>query len=66
MYELKVEGMTCGGCAASVRRALETIDPNANVQVDLPSKTVRVETSAALNEVKSAIEDAGYDVFGAV
>jgi copper chaperone len=65
MYELKVDGMTCGGCAASVKRALQALDTNAQVEVDLPSKTVKVDTSAQLDAVKSAVEDAGYDVLDA-
>lgn len=65
MYELKVEGMTCGGCATSVKRALQALDAKANVDVDLPSKTVKVETAAQLDAVKNAVEDAGYDVLSA-
>lgn len=65
MYELKVDGMTCGGCAASVKRALLSLDANAKVDVDLPGKTVKVETAAQLESVKSAVEDAGYDVLDA-
>lgn len=65
MYELKVDGMTCGGCAASVKRAVQTLDANANVDVDLAAKTVKIETAVHLDAVKSAIEDAGYDVFSA-
>lgn len=65
MYELKVDGMTCGGCAASVKRALQLLDSNARVDVDLPSKTVKVETTAQLDAVKNAVEDAGYQVLGA-
>jgi copper chaperone len=65
MYELKVDGMTCGGCAASVKRALQGLDAKANVDVDLPSKTVKVETAAQLDAVKNAVEDAGYDVLSA-
>ncbi len=65
MYELKVEGMTCGGCAASVKRALQTLDANADVNVDLAGKTVKVNTAAKLDEVKSAVEDAGYEVVAA-
>jgi copper chaperone len=64
MYELKVDGMTCGGCAASVKRAIQTLDANANVDVDLAGKTVKIETTVHLDAVKSAIEDAGYDVIG--
>jgi copper chaperone len=65
MYELKVEGITCGGCAASVKRALQALDSNAKVDVDLPTKTVKVETAAQLDAVKHAVEDAGYDVVSA-
>ena len=65
MHELKVDGMTCGGCAASVKRALQLLDSNARVDVDLPSKTVKVETTAQLDAVKNAVEDAGYEVLGA-
>lgn len=65
MYELKVDGMTCGGCAASVKRALQALDARAKVDVDLPSKTVKVDTSAQLDAVKTAVEEAGYDVLSA-
>jgi copper chaperone len=62
MYELQVEGMTCGGCARSVTRSVQTVDGNAKVDVDLKAKTVRIETSAGLDAVTSAIKDAGYPV----
>ncbi len=65
MYELKVDGMTCGGCAASVKRAVQAIDANAQVDVDLPTKIVKVSTSAELEAVKAAVEDAGYDILSA-
>jgi copper chaperone len=62
MYELQVEGMTCGGCANSVKRSVQAVDSNAKVDVDLASKKVRVDTQADLNAVKSAITEAGYPV----
>ncbi len=65
MVELKVDGMTCGGCAASVKRAVQALDSKANVDVDLPSKTVKVDTTVQLEAVKRAVEDAGYDVISA-
>lgn len=65
MYELTVEGMTCGGCAASVKRALQALDATAEVHVDLPTKNVKVATTAQLTAVKAAVEDAGYDVVSA-
>jgi copper chaperone len=62
MYELQVEGMTCVGCARSVTRSVQTVDSNAKVDVDLKAKKVRIDTSANLDAVASAIEDAGYPV----
>lgn len=65
MYELRVDGMTCTGCANSVKKAVQMVDSNAEVNVDLISKTVSVKSDAALDAVKSAIDGAGYTVTGA-
>lgn len=62
MYELQVEGMTCGGCANSVKRSVQSIDSKAKVEVDLSSKKVRVESSAGIGEVEAAIAAAGFPV----
>ncbi len=62
MYELQVEGMSCGGCANSVRRIVQTIDGKATVEVDLASKTVRIDTAADIEAVKSAVAGAGFPV----
>ena len=64
MYELRVDGMTCTGCANSVKKAVQRVDGNAEVEVDLISKTVSVTSSATLDAVKTAIDDAGYTVIG--
>lgn len=62
MYELQVEGMTCGGCATGVKRSVHAIDSTAQVDVDLAAKKVRVETNADLETVKAAITEAGFPV----
>lgn len=62
MYELQVNGMTCGGCANSVKRSVQRIDSAAKVEVDLPSKKVRVDSDASLEAIIAAITDAGYPV----
>ena len=61
MLELKVSGMTCNGCAASVAHAIKTVDAEASVQVDLRSGLVRVEGKAATSDLISAIGVAGYE-----
>ena len=61
MVRLKVEKMGCGGCAKSVTRAVQAIEPDARVEVDLASKVVTVSgTSAPADRIVQAITTAGY------
>lgn len=62
MVAFKVPGMTCGGCAASVRKALGKVAGVDDVQIDLTSKDVRVTGAARAEDVRTAITNAGFDV----
>ena len=62
MFDFQVNGMTCGGCARAVTNAVKSVDSAAEVQVDLAAKRVTVESSADAAKVRSAIEEAGYEV----
>ena len=62
MLRLNVEGMSCGGCARSVTKAIKAIDPQAEVRIDLERKSVEADTSADPGAVSKAITDAGYTV----
>jgi copper chaperone len=64
MMKLKVSGMTCGGCAKSVERAVTTAAPGSKVSIDLAAGEVAIDGAAARQAVIAAIEDAGYDVVG--
>ena len=66
MYELKVDGMTCGGCASAISKTLKALDPAAEVNVDLPSKKVQVKSERKLKEIAETIEDAGFSVKSSV
>lgn len=57
-----VGGMSCGGCVASVTKAVEKL--GVKVQVDLGSGDVKVEGAAAEGDVKKAVEAAGFDFLG--
>lgn len=65
MVILKVEGMTCGGCAASVEKAILRADPTAKVKIDLPTGRVEAESRASTAELTAAVEAAGYDAAAA-
>ncbi len=60
MIELDVTGMSCGGCAASVTKAIQRIDPAAHVDVDLTTGRVEVDGRVTPAQAISAIEDAGF------
>jgi copper chaperone len=63
--KMKVKGMTCGGCVASVTRVLKAIDGVEQVDVTLDPGQARVTYDPARTTVEVlglAIEDAGFDV----
>jgi Cu+-exporting ATPase len=62
MYELTVEGMSCGHCVGRVTKSVQGVDEQAKVEVDLASKKVRVDSRADLERIAAAIDEAGYPV----
>jgi copper chaperone CopZ len=61
VLELTVNGMSCGHCVSAVTKALQELDPQAKVAVDLASHRVSVETGASRERVVAALVDAGYE-----
>jgi Cu+-exporting ATPase len=62
MYELTVEDMTCKHCVGRVTKAVQDIDGEAKVDIDLPSKKVTIASQANLDRIVQAIDAAGYPV----
>jgi len=61
MLRFTVEDMTCGGCVASITRALQAADPQAQIAVDLAHHLVSIEPAAAdARALEAAIRDAGF------
>lgn len=60
MLKLNVPDMTCGHCAGVVTKAVKSVDSNAEVAVDLPSRTLTVRSPADESSVLNALEAAGY------
>ena len=60
---LKVQGMTCSGCVASVTRVVKAVPGVADARVRLDAGSAEVDFDPARTDVtaiRSAIEDAGY------
>ncbi|HEX7936854.1 MAG TPA: cation transporter [Paraburkholderia sp.] len=62
--ELQVEGMSCQHCVAAVTNAIREHDDGAQVQVDLATGRVAVESTQSAQTLKAAIDEAGYTVTG--
>lgn len=60
MQEFHLPDMTCGHCSAAVTRALKSADPQAQVEVDLASKTVRVQSQQPRETLAQALVEADY------
>jgi len=52
--------MSCGGCAASVKRAVASLDAAAQVDVDLTRGHAQVHTERQQAEIETKIRE-GYD-----
>ncbi len=57
-----VAGMSCGHCANAVQNAVQAVDPEAQVTVDLPTGHVDVISLQPRHDLVVAIENAGYKV----
>ena len=61
MTRLDVSNMTCGHCKSAVTKAIASVDPDAVVTVDLPGRTVDVESNASDQDLLAAVKAEGYD-----
>jgi copper chaperone len=62
IYQLQVKGMSCQHCVKAVTKAVQALDADASVQVELPQGAVTVQTSLTREATLKAISDEGYEV----
>jgi copper chaperone len=55
-----IPNMTCGGCAKSVTNALLSVDPQARIQADPPTREVRLDSGLDENAFLAVLSEAGY------
>ena len=60
--KFQVSGMSCGHCVSAVQNAVQTVDPKAQVTVDLETGHVDVLSEQPRKDIGAAIENAGYTV----
>jgi copper chaperone len=57
---LRVEDMTCGHCAGTIKTAVESALPGTQVDADPASKLVSVRGTADLSAVTAIVTEVGY------
>jgi copper ion binding protein len=60
-----VPSISCEHCKKAIETEVDKLSAVRSVEVDVAAQTVTVEGEAADEEIRSAIEEAGYDVGGA-
>ena len=55
-----IENMTCGGCVRSVTKAIQSVDPAAEVNADPATHKVEVRSAAPRERLAAALTEVGY------
>ena len=58
--EFHIENMHCDGCARGVTRAIQSVDADAKVVADPPSRRVTVTSSATREQLEKALVEAEF------
>lgn len=58
--QFHIENMTCGGCARSVTKAIQSVDPSAEVKADPGTHKVDVTSTAPRERLVAALTEVGY------
>lgn len=61
-YQFQVAGMSCGHCVRAVEEAVQGVDAQAQVKVELAQGQVQVESTQPREALAAAITEAGYTV----
>ncbi|MEN9314240.1 MAG: hypothetical protein RIS35_633 [Pseudomonadota bacterium] len=64
MLTLNITGMTCGHCVKAVTRAVQELDAEAKVAIDLAQGRAEIDSHAAADAIVAAITEEGYEVVG--
>jgi copper chaperone CopZ len=61
MIQLSIPKMKCGGCAASVEKAIHALDAGAAVKADPTTRQVEVSTTTDRQTLLAALAAAGFE-----
>ena len=58
--QFHIKNMTCGGCVHGVTKAIQSVDPVAQVSADPATHKVDVVTTAPRATLEAALANAGF------
>lgn len=58
--DLILKDMTCGGCAKAVTRIVTKLDPEAKVEIDLPTQKVAILSQLPEADMRLALSRGGF------
>lgn len=62
VYELKIEGMTCGHCVRAVQQALSSVPGVRKADVEVGHAHVEADDTVTREKLVDAIDEEGYRV----
>jgi copper chaperone len=60
MHFFHVPSMNCGGCLRAITRAVQALDPEAQIEADLEARTVKVASRQSEASLLNALTNGGY------
>ena len=60
MTRFHIADMSCGHCKATVERTVTAIDEDAELDFDMETREVEIDTTASVAALQEALKAAGY------
>ena len=60
--EYNLEGITCAGCASTVKERFSNVPGVTNVEVSLENKVATVEGDASVDALQASLEGTKYSI----
>ena len=61
-HNFEVQGMSCQHCVRAIEEAVQTLDSQAAVRVDLSTGHVEIQSQQAREALAGSIAEAGYRI----
>lgn len=55
-----IQNMACGGCARGVTTAVQSVDPEAGIEIDLSTRFIDLQSAKPGTAFITALETAGF------